>query len=339
MTTKLPNSHATVYDPKRISSDIVMVDSKKAQALRDACDFEGHQRDINELNVDRLASEQEAGRFVPGTAITFCVLPNKEMILVNGNHTLEAITKSGQTIPLTFIYIQVPDREAAGMIYARFDIHKGRTWRDAARAVGVGEVPYIDKAVSAVGFILSGFRNDSQNVLARFSRDARFNMLHEYDKALAVISPILDNAIPAIRRCLVRQPVLAVAMYTMRYRSDAATSFWTGIASDDGLATGDPRKTLLRYLQTSTHNTSKEKIEMANACAIAWNAAAAGRQLLMLKPNAMRTFNLAGTPMGIDYQQELPVPPATGVTKSSLETGIRTNGRGETAPVIAYAGE
>lgn len=336
------NTEIPVYDGDRISAGIVMCGPEQARSLRESCNFEGHQRDINDMNVERLASEMARGYFVAGTAVTFCVLPNKSMLLVNGNHTLEAISKSGVTLPLVFIYIKADDRESAGRIYARFDIHKARTWMDAARAVGIGDKPYVDKALAAMGFILAGFRSDSRNGLARYSRDARFGLLKEYDEALAMMTQIVNNGVASIRKLVIRQPVLAVALYTIKYRPSSAVKFWTDLVADDGLATTDPRKTLLRFLQATTHNTIREKTEMTNGTAIAWNAYMKGNPLQLIRPNALKTFRLYGTPLGMgeaydEEQPELIAVPAS--RKPTFEMGVRIDGRGQAHPEVIYAGE
>ena len=110
-----------------ITQDLVcqptLVGPDHANQMRSTMYFE-RQRDMNEANIARLVHEMEMGRFIPGTQVYIAVLPGGKMLLLNGNHTLQAIIRCRLPQLLDLAYKQVPNMDAAGRIYAVFDLHK-----------------------------------------------------------------------------------------------------------------------------------------------------------------------------------------------------------------------
>jgi hypothetical protein len=79
-----------------LTAKVADVDAEYARHLRQSCNFD-RQRALIDLNTRRLAVEMDNGRFIPGTTVYFAVLPDGSMLILNGNHTLEAIIASGKT--------------------------------------------------------------------------------------------------------------------------------------------------------------------------------------------------------------------------------------------------
>jgi hypothetical protein len=282
-----------------LTSRVVAVTPEMARHLRDTCHFE-RQRPISATNIKRLAREMTKGRFIPGTPIFFCVLPDGGMAIVNGNHTLEAVVTSGMTQVLTFVLLRVASLKEAGDVYASFDMHKARTWLDALKAVGLEDaVEMPNQVMSAVGIIMQGFRYNAANVEAHRSRPARFETMLDYKSEAAIIHQALSGAPATHRRLVLRAAVLSVALETVRYQATMAVDFWRPLALDDGLTTGDPRKTLLRYLQnTKAGGGPTQAQHMSKATSQAWNAWFEGRSLQVCRPTVGSVFVLAGTPWG-----------------------------------------
>jgi hypothetical protein len=99
----------------------------------------------------------------------------------------------------------------------------------------------------------------------------------------------------ANRGLLYRSQVMAVALETLHYQPSGGFDFWQTTAADDGLRQGDPRKTLLRWLQDNPGHGGTAEPTM-RAAALAWNAHYQGRDLKVLRPSAMAAISIAGTP-------------------------------------------
>ena len=283
-------------DLSAISTEITMLTPDVAEMLRTTCLFE-RQRPVSERNVERLAHEMVNGTFVRGTPIFVAVFPNNMMRMLNGNHTCEAVRKTGIAIPVVIIYLKVPDLEAASAIYSVLDIQKARTWSDALKARGTfADFPMAKPVLSAIGFIMTEFRYDPLNTAIK-SRDSRFAELTKYRPAAEMLAEATANAPGANTKKLRLVPVLAVALLSTRYQPSMAKEFWSGLVYDDGLPANDPRKALLRYLNNLTNPGTAQWEDMARAAALAWNAGFEGRKLEVCKPNQMGAFRIIGTPV------------------------------------------
>lgn len=286
------------------------------------------QRDINELNRKRIDIEMTAGRFIPGTPIFFGVLPDRTMRLLNGNHTLEAIISSGKAQLLTLIYCQVSDISECDRIYSTFDIHKQRSWLDALRAVGADkEIAMPTKVMPAVGLIMHRFVPSHRNVEAAHSRAARFLAMRHYKEAAALYHAALAGAPSPHRNPLLRSGVVAVALETLRYQPARAAEFWEGLAHDDGLEQGDPRKALLRFCLTHRAVGGQSATDFSRGSMQAWNAWWRSRSLMVIAPSRITTILIRGTPWGTRRDPGLEIEdapaPADDCFDLPFETGVQ----------------
>ena len=283
-------------DLKAISTEIIMLTPDVAEMLRTTCLFE-RQRPLSEYNIDRLAHEMKIGSFVRGTPIFVAVLPNNMMRMLNGNHTCEAVRKTGIAIPVVIIYLKVNDIEAASAIYSVLDTQKTRTWGAALKSQGAfDDFPMAKQALSAVGFIMTDFCHDPSNIAVK-SRDFRFAELNKYRQAAEILADATVEAPTVNTKKLRIIPVLSVALFTARHQPSMAKAFWSGFAHDDGLQANDPRKALLHYLNNLTSTSTALWEDIARAAVLAWNAAFEGRRLEVCKPNQMGAFRIIGTPI------------------------------------------
>jgi hypothetical protein len=278
----------------RITSSVEVVTPSAARCLRDTAHF-ARQRNISPFNVDRLASEMARGQFTPGTQIYICVLPSGAELIVNGNHTLEAIYKSGVPQVLTVTRKVVADEDEAGRIYAVFDIQKIRTWGDSLKATGAGEdIPLAQYILAALGVIDARFALSRPTSVSRLDRIAK---LEEYREPAMMLAAAMNGSPTHTQRLVRRAGVLAVALETFRYQPSFAAEFWFRVAQDDGLSGAMPERALLSWLRNvKTANGLIGQREHCKASAAAWNAAFRGEERTYVKPNAMVTFFLLGTP-------------------------------------------
>lgn len=309
------------YDVARyraLSTEIVLVTPEIAKKLRLSCHFE-RQRALSTDHIRRLASEMRNGWFLPGTPIWFCDLPDGKSVIVNGNHTLEAVAESGLTVPLTFVHQRVRDIDEAAWAYSCFDIQKSRTWMQAAQAHGLGDtIPMLQWALPAMAYILAEFRQpsglSSSNPLLS-SRHERFDAVKSYTGALALLHGLLPGVPVKTQALLHRAAVMSIAMVTARYQPASAEEFWSGLLKDDGLRVGDPRKALLRYL--SLRSAVVGRHELMVGAAQAWNAFFEDRLMQIVKPGQMHKFRILGTP----WEKSISLP------KSRSAVAVETESR------------
>lgn len=290
-----------------VEAKVVTVTPELATHIINTCSY-GLQRTIRPRNTKRLALEMRAGRYTPGTAATFCRLPDGTMYLVNANHSMRAVIEAGIPQRMTFIVISVQDTDQIAAIYGTFDIQRSRSWGDAMKAKGLHEkIPMAPKVMPALGFILNRFEYAGQNVAANDSRAVRFDLMEQYVDQAKLIHEALQGSPSLHRNVILRAAVLAVALETARFQPSRAQDFWHQVAHDDRLAPTDPRKTLLRWLTAnpmqSGGNGGKAQ---CRAAAICWNAFFEGRTLTFVKVGAMETFRLVGTPWGARGTESVP---------------------------------
>lgn len=279
----------------RVSSGTGIISPDEARYMRDTMHFD-RQRKISEANITRLANEMRNGRFTQGTQIYIAVLPNGAELIINGNHTLEAIVESGEPQVLTITRAAVADEDEAGDIYAVFDIQRVRSWRDSMRAIRADEgIPYADKVLSAMVIIERKFTGGTRTA----SRPERIGMMAHYrDAAQLFAGEVTTGAADHNVRLLTRAAVFSVVLETLRYQPSLASEFWGNVTRDDGLRKGMPERALLQWLRSNSQGSGgmAGQNDQARAAALAWNAAFSGQDRHHLKPRLMSSFYLLGTP-------------------------------------------
>lgn len=276
-----------------VTSTVELVTPERARHLRDTAHFE-RQRNINPKNVQRLATEILAGRLTDGTQVYLCELPNGELRLANGNHTLEAVALAGKPQLLTMTTKKVKDLDEVGAIYAVFDIQKVRTWMDSAKAMGVDqEMPNTQKILSAVRLIRSGFIIPD----TRASVHETLETVHSYQDEAVRFDELKRRSQADTGRLMTRSGVLSVILETLRYQPSLAFEFWAEVAEDDGLKNGNPAKALLNWLRRqSTASGSGSQREHVLAAAQAWNARFRDEERQIIRVARSNSFHLLGTP-------------------------------------------
>jgi hypothetical protein len=281
----------------KLTATVVTVGPGAAADIRKKCHY-ARQRNFSERNLRRLSAELSAGRFIDGTPLFFVRLPDGRVFLVNGNHTLEAIIRSGVYQRLVMIVLDVDSEEEVARIYGTMDVHKARTWADALRAVGLAdEITNAARVMPALGVIMNRFEFVGNNVEVTASRAVRFDLMSHYGDESAMVQAALAGAPLNNQRAVQRAAVLAVALECMKYQPGAGLEFWRGLAQDDGLSKNDPRKALLRWLHSNNVTAGNGAWpQQSRACAHAWNAFMKGATLTVIRKSEAAGMVIAGTP-------------------------------------------
>lgn len=263
------------------------------------------QRKLDERHVAFLANEMEQGRFMQGTKVHACTLPNRQQCLINGQHTVSAILKSGLPQLLTVQITRCKDEEEVAVCYAREDMNKIRTRRvvfnalDVEGVVGCGK----NEAVLMGGAI--------ELLVQKIGRQIQ-------DRAMSSIElmDLIDKSSWRLKefrkakeggRLQMSNGIMALALAT----SSAGTynyDFWDGVAKDDGLRIGDPRKVFLSFLREKGSSVPQKPIKMTSAEALfrvgayCFNRFAGRKQIKSISyPAAIKTDCLLYTEFGYGF--------------------------------------
>lgn len=233
--------------------EVVMVTPEMAQKWLTSAQYE-FQRDIRQGHVRFLADEMLRGAFKQDTALEFSRVNGSEW-LTDGRHRLNAVAWS--QLPQRFVVIRrtLKDEDAVALDYTRTDKGKRRTIEDDYRTLSLTEelgvtVTQINHLGSACVFMMNDFKNVAQ---AKIHSDDRLRMMREYNEAYSGYLEVTAGSPKEIRHRLERAATLSIALVTFRFSATAYSAakieeFWKGVAFDDGVRMGDPRKTANRHL-------------------------------------------------------------------------------------------
>lgn len=293
---------------EHLRCETAVVNKEVAKALLESTLFP-RQRNLNEQNVERLASEMRRGWYIPGTPLFFAVLPDKNMYLLNGRHSLTAVVQANAVIPFTFIYYNVANEEEAGHIYSRLDLQRVRSWHDAYRAAGFEGLPgfdvnWVNAFGTAIRALLQNFRDggyQENNKLLLASREVQLRIFAD---RLPFAKQYVDSlahkhgkqALPWRRGTL-----LAVGVELFKYQPAKAYQFFNGASEDNGLLSNDPRKVLLTYLRNITAFSRTQRNLIASAVSLCWNNFYAGGTMRNVYPSSVSSLVIDGTPWNGNY--------------------------------------
>jgi hypothetical protein len=282
---------------------ITNISAARAQTILDTLNWP-RQRDRNErwVEVLRLAILKGELTFL---TLAYAELPNGRQYLLDGQHRLDALSRiEGRALPAQVTVHRVNDEAAVGALYLTYDRPKVRTPDVGLRAMGVfdqTETPEMVVKRLSPGALLahSGFSRSIRTQGVSTTERSRIvqSWLPEIDEYYRLL--IEADAPTATKRLLMRSPVAAVALVTMREQPMVAQSFWSKTASQEMLETNDPRRTLLLWLQQTTVFRGRQGMSEVTYClyiANAWNAFFEGRPLKILKvASSQAAMRLAGT--------------------------------------------
>lgn len=204
--------------------------------------------------VHYYASEMRLGRFKQFTQVELDELEGLKY-LIDGQHRLLAVVESG--IPQRFNLLEVPvkTREELDYRYAQTDRGKARTVGDQYRSLSLpAEFGLTETQTNALGSAVMFIRGDFQRSSNKgVSLEDKLALMREYSIFAGYFYEVTAGSIREISPTLTRQSTLSVALITYRYSAEQFSvakvdNFWGGIATDDGLQVGDPRKVAHRHL-------------------------------------------------------------------------------------------
>ncbi len=264
-------------------------------------------RAVREAHVNYLAKEMARGMFGSATIAFADCKENGRRFIVNGNHTLRAIVRSGVTLYLTVEHNECDTMDQVRHLYATYDKNLLRGRADSLRAYRAGEVLGITQtdvaALSAgVAFILQDFGKFGGGQGGRIPDDV---LLREMKQWIAPFGQLLvavgaASTGPWHRRIIRRRAVLAVALITMRYQHERAFTFWQSVVTAEGVSRHSPalrlRDFLMEMALESGGAVGLNSNEIATTVAYCWNKHYKNERIVQMKVSYDKPLEIAGAP-------------------------------------------
>lgn len=262
-----------------IQEGFVRMNPAQYNSVINNCSFP-RQRDIVKLQVAILAKLMTSKKWLDRDKIDFALLDGR-LILVNGHHRGRAQVIAGVDVLWTIIIHRCKTMDDVAILYHSFDTNtRKRTARNIVNAVGMSEEYGITKTMASSLYNAAPIIATKFFEVPRGSEDYHFEY-HLVDRRLAVCDEYKEEAHEygellnfsgnkRLKRKLRTPGVVAIALVTLKHCRDQAFDFWGGLADDDGLHRGDPRKALLEDFDN--RDTKGSQTLSIIACAKAWNA-------------------------------------------------------------------
>lgn len=259
------------------------------------------QRPLAKHHITLLAEDMRRDRWTSGSQLCFGRLKGG-LYLINGRHRMTAIAESQREIEFQVLILDVATEAELSALYYRFDRRqRARSDAEVLNALGFAETHGLSKGMTKAVFdaaliIANNFRrpNYQADPVAVRSDDARLETASSWWSFGARYEALIKPAPVFLKHKLMVAQVVAVGLVTCRYQPELATTFWGGLALNDGLRRTDPRNTLIGDLQT--RNLLGSKLNGAIVTSSAWNAHYQGRQASHFKVMDGSVTRIVGTP-------------------------------------------
>lgn len=215
------------------------------------------QRQFRPSRVDYLAEEMSRGTFLKNSPVHLAKCNNKEY-LINGQHTLRAIIKSGCMQELSVIDVACSSMEEVAIAYGVIDTQLKRSVSDMFSALNMAEeIGLTNTLLSKLGTGVKILKTEfaPKNLKNIHPNDLK-GWIREYAESGKRFFSIIAGAPQEMTTGLQRGTTVAVALATIRYASHffgeaRIESFWRGVAFDDRLSITDARKVAHIHLLTT----------------------------------------------------------------------------------------
>ena len=263
-------------------------------------------RNIRDSHVNYLAKEMMRGMFGSATiAFADCKETGRRFI-VNGNHTLRAIARSGVTLYLTVEHNECETMEQVRHLYATYDKNLLRSRADSLRAYHADTTLNITqtdvgKLAAAIVFMNQKF---GEGHTSRTPDSLLLNEMKPWAESFGQLLVAIGHSGPWYKR-IARRPVLAVALATVRYQQKMALSFWEAVVTGEGLNRYAPALRLRDYLVEAMLLGDYGNVtgtDMAKAVTYCWNKHYNNERIVQMKVSYDKPVEIAGVPKSIVSQ-------------------------------------
>jgi len=196
------------------------------------------------------------------------------------------------------------NEEELAALYRTFDVLlRVRSVPELLNAMGLAEMYGISKTMAkavfeSAGFITAGFSHVNYQVDPVNSRsiDARIDAADQWWETARVYDGLIKPTRKrSVKVTLYKPSVASIALVTLKHQPVKAAEFWGGLAEDNRLAIGDPRKALLDAFDNQ--NRTRGSIYVAAGVpTAAWNAWFRGKSIKTPRYYEGSRLQIAGTP-------------------------------------------
>lgn len=282
-----------------IREGLVSFSPDQAASVLKWCRYE-RQRDETraKTHIAALAEQMQRGLWLPKTQIDFARVGSR-LILVNGHHRMHAQAQAAVNILWNVVIHDCADEMEVASLYWKFDTTlRKRSASNILDGIGFAQNLGLSKQCAralwgAAPIISLGMKMYRYQTDAPMLPDQRQELASSYGEEARMSQGFLAEAPPAVRKRMLIPSRFAMMLVILRHQREKGTSFWDGFCRDDGLAKGDPRKTLLQDLASRPNNPGLQAQHMM-AIARAWNAFFEGRSSSIIKVTG-NAVPIAGT--------------------------------------------
>jgi len=258
-------------------------------------------RNIRESHVNYLAEEMTRGMFGSATIAFADCKENGRRFIVNGNHTLRAIVKSGVTLYLTNEINECDTMEQVRHLYATYDKNLLRSRADSLRAYHADDTLNILQTdvkvlASAVSFMFQVFGGAHYR---RMPDSLVLEEMKEWATPYGHLLVAIGRGKPWFNR-IAKRSVLTVALVSMRHQRAMAFPFWQSVVTGAGLARHAPALRLRDYLlEANIRGQGNDALDMAKAVAYCWNKHYNNERIVQMKVPYDKPLEIAGAPKSL----------------------------------------
>lgn len=290
-----------------VREGLVTFNPAQANTVLRECRYE-RQRDETraKTHINALAEQMRRGLWLPKTQIDFARTPDGKLILANGHHRMHAQIAAAVNILWNIVIHDCRDDAEVAALYWKFDTTlRKRSSSNILEGIGFAEGIGVSRAtaralwgaVPILNLGLKMYRYQTAETVGALLPDDRQQIAAEYASEASIAESLLRLAPAVVRKRMLVASRFAIMIAILRHQPERGANFWRGFCEDDGLAKGDPRKTLLQDMQVRPNKAGLQAQHMM-AIARAWNAYFEGRPTTVLKVTGS-AVPVAGTPLTV----------------------------------------
>ncbi|WP_186079328.1 hypothetical protein [Burkholderia gladioli] len=282
--------------------DIVTIAPGIAKRILEEANFKG-QRKVRPIRCRKHLNRLRDKTWNPNFPVTFAFLPNGEIVLVDGQHRLQAIVEFDAGVRVRVNLVEAGSYDEVQRLYAGFDeADSSRSEIEVVDGIGLTETSGVSRAVvrssmRALAVILNGME-PAQGTDAEWEArllDSRIRAFDEWRDEIVAWHEIAKRADSFIRKKLLNGGTMAVGIYTLKHQPARAIEFWMGVSENNGLGKHDARARLVADFANRSYNSGSSR-QVLQAPAVAWNAWNEHRELKVIKCIDGAAITIWGTP-------------------------------------------
>lgn len=235
------------------------IESVSPETAAEWLQFNTANRPLRRHHVNFLCNEMRNGRFQE-TAEIHIFDANGRKLMLNGQHTCEAIVAYGRPVRVTVRRSLGGEHEWQMVYSVGHDKGLSRKFTDSVRAFDVEHQveisrSYVEKLASAIRYAKSNFGvTNKEN--KRISDLEMLEIIPKWDGEVALLLDSISPCPTTMRKHITRSDVLSVALLTMYFQKDKAIVFWSSVVNGENMENSDPKMRLHNYIKSLSWGNS-----------------------------------------------------------------------------------